>query len=112
MGLDGTQAGAGGILVVLAGMVGAFFKSVWNGVQDYIKLRRSSDEDKEAAKATIISLAQSQMNDTNNAMWRQVESLTKQVEDLTKDNRLLRSDLRDAQATIGGLQDRVRELEK
>lgn len=125
-GVDASQAGVWGIIIAIAGMAGAFLKAAWSGLQDVLKLRHTSDEDKQNAKASIISLAQSQMNDVNTALWTQIKSMEKTISDqsdtigdmreematVTKDNRELRRDLRVAQGTIVTLQDRVKELEK
>lgn len=111
MATDGTSVGIGAIIVAVAGGAGAFAKSMWDGVREWRSLRRQSDADKETTRASILTIAQSQMNDLNASLLAQLERADTRIAKLEGQvATLMETNLKQAEE-IGTLKDRVRELE-
>lgn len=105
MGADGATVGIWGIVVAVASGIGAASRAAWVVIREALKERRQTSEQKDATKASFISLAQSQMNDLNEALFRQIADMQRQLD--------AQSQKIDAQAQeIDGLRARVRELER
>lgn len=111
IGADGTAVGVWGVVVFVAGAIGAGTKALWQAVREYIGVRRQSDQQKDAREATFLTLAQSQMNDLNLALRVQLDEQAKTITRL--EDRIAKQDTRiEAQdGELRTLRDRVRELE-
>lgn len=111
IGADSTSITITGAVGAVATGIGYLAKAVWEARKEYRSLRRSSTEEKDATRATILTLAQSQMNDVNMTLFSQLKFANEQIAVLTARLDVQAETITKQAEEIGALKDRVRELE-
>lgn len=108
---DGTSITISGAVGAIAAGIGYLAKAAWEARKEWLSLRRASTEEKDATRATILTLAQSQMNDVNATLFNQLKFANDQIAALTVRLDVQAETITKQAEEIATLKDRVRELE-